>query len=210
MKKLIISICTLFCLLTAPLSSIEWGGLFFNDSGVSTPDFKDITVNQSDGVSIWVKSPLGADSGFYFSSEVLYKFNIEIPVGDDVVFTQVIDLPLLKVYGDLVTESGVLSLSAGRFFYVDATSAVLSQIIDGVSVSYGLPTLKIGGFLGYTGLLNALNVPMAAVPEKDNNIYNLAYPYLPIGVSVELPALGGNQSLEFDIYHLLDFGSNKT
>ena len=210
MKKLIISICTVFCLLATPLSSIEWGGLLFNDTGVSTPDFKDITVNQADGVSLWLKSPLGADSGFYFSSEVLYKFNIEIPIGDDPVFTQVIDLPLLKVYGDLVTDSGVLSLSAGRFYYVDGTSAVLSQIIDGVSVSYALPTVKAGGFVGYTGLLNALNVPMAAVPEKDNNIYNLAYPYLPIGVFVELPALGGNQSLEFDVYHLLDFGSAKT
>ena len=204
MKKLIISICTLFCFL-APLSSIEWGGLLFNDTGVSTPDFKDITVNQSDGVSLWVKSPLGEDTGFYFSSEVLYKFNIEFIKGSSPAFTQLVDLPLLKVSGDLNTGAGVLSLNAGRFYYVDGSAAVISQIIDGVSVSYTLPLIKVGGFLGYTGLLNSLNVPMAFAPTKDTKIYNMAYPYLPVGGFVDFSILG-NQNLEFDAYYLLDLG----
>lgn len=209
MKKLIVSICTAFCLMAAPLSAIEWGGLLFNDSGVSTPDFSAITIKQSDGVSFWVKTPLGEDSGLYFSSEALYKFNIDIPLKGDTTFTQIVDVPLLKVSGDLNLGSGVLSLNAGRFYYVDASSAVIAQVVDGVSVSYGLPLVKVGGFVGYTGLLNALNTPMAVAPEKDNKFYNMAYPYLPVGVTFELPSLLGNQSLEFDGYYLLDLGSAK-
>ena len=210
MKKLIVSICTAFCLMAAPLASLEWGGLFFNDSGLSTPDFSDITIKQSDGISFWVKSPLGEDSGLYFSSEVLYKVNIDFPLKGDATVSQIVDLPLLKVYGDLNLGSGLLSLNAGRFYYVDASSAIISQVVDGASVTYGLPLVKVGAFVGYTGLLNALNVPMAVLPEKNNDFYNMAYPYLPLGFTVELPALMGNQSLEFDGYYLLDLGSAKT
>lgn len=204
MKKFILSVCTVLCLMT-PLSAVEWGGLLFNDTGVSTPDFSDITVNQADGVSVWVKSPLG-NSGLSFSSEVLYKFNIEIAKGASPAFTQLVDLPLLKVSGDLNMGGGILSLNAGRFYYVDGTSAVISQIIDGVSVAYALPLVKVGAFAGYTGLLNALNVQMAVIPEKDNKIYNMAYPYLPVGGFADISILG-NQSLEFDGYYLLDLGS---
>ena len=95
MKKLIVSIFTVLCLLTTPLTAMEWGGLIFNDSGISTPDFSDITFKQSDGISFWLKSPLGSD--FVFSSEVIYKFNLEIAKDVDPAFTQIFDLPLLKV-----------------------------------------------------------------------------------------------------------------
>lgn len=209
MKKLIISICTVLCLFVTPLTAVEWGGLLFNDSGVSTPDFKDITVKQSDGISLWLKTPLGTNSGFYFSTEALYKFNLEINKDAGTSFTQIVDLPLLKVSGDIAAGPGLLSLNAGRFFYVDGSTAVISQVVDGVSVSYTLPVVKVGAFAGYTGLLNGLNVSMAVSPEKDNQIYNMAYPYLPLGGFVELPALGGNQSLELDAYYLLDLGSAK-
>ena len=65
MKKLVISICTLLCLMAAPLSSAEWGGLLFNDSGVHTEDFSSFKINQPDGISLWLKTPLGVGSGFH-------------------------------------------------------------------------------------------------------------------------------------------------
>ena len=175
MKKLIISICTILCLMAAPLASVEWGGLLFNESGASTSDFKEITIKQTDGISLWLKSPLGKDSGFYFSSEILYKFSLDIAKGSDPQFKQIFDLPMLKVTGDLNAGAGLLSLNAGRFYYVDATSAVISQVVDGVALSYTLPTVKLGGFLGYTGLLNSLNVPMAVNSSNNNEIYRVCF-----------------------------------
>lgn len=208
MKKLIISICTVLCLMAAPLASVEWGGLLFNESGASTSDFKEITIKQTDGISLWLKSPLGKDSGFYFSSEILYKFSLDIAKGSDPQFKHIFDLPMLKVTGDLNAGAGLLSLNAGRFYYVDATSAVISQVVDGVALSYTLPTVKLGGFLGYTGLLNSLNVPMAVNSSNNNEIYNMADPYLPLGVTIEFPSLIGNQSLEFDAYYIQDLGGS--
>ena len=209
MKKLVISICTLLCLMAAPLSSAEWGGLLFNDSGVSTSDFSDITIKQSDGISLWLKAPLGVGSGFYFSSEALYKFTLEIAKGSDPVLTQIADLPMLKIWGETNLGSGVFTLNAGRFYYVDSTAAVLSQTIDAVSVKFAFPSIAVGAFAGYTGLLNALNVPMNCTPTTNSEIYNLAYPYVPLGFILDFPSLFGNQGLELDAYYMVDLGENK-
>ena len=206
MKKLIVSICTVFCLMAAPLTAVEWGGLFFNDTGagINGPDYNDLEISQANGLSLWLKSPL-ADSGFYFSGEALYKFKLTFPKGDSPVFEQIADVPLLKVAGDVELGSGLLSLNAGRFYYVDSTATVLSQTIDGASVKYSLPAVNLGFFLGYTGLLNSLNVPMAGCsPKPEAKIYDLAEPYLPLGVTFEFPSLFANQSLELDAYYIAD------
>lgn len=210
MKKLILSVCTAFCIMAAPLAAVEWGGLFSNETGVTTPDFSAITINQSNALSLWVKSPLGSGTGLYFSSEALYKYKLSIPVGEKIEFTHFVDVPLLKISGDLNLGAGVLSLNAGRFFYVDSSSAIISQIVDGASISFALPVVKVGGFVGYTGLLNSLNtssVTMAVSSTKENNVYRLAYPYLPLGLTIEFPSLAGNQSIEIDGYFLADVGA---
>ena len=206
MKKLIVSICTVFCLMAAPLTAVEWGGLFFNDTGASmdVSEPENLEISQANGLSLWLKSPL-ADSGFYFSGEALYKFKLSFKKGDSPVFEQIADVPLLKVAGDVELGSGLLSLNAGRFYYVDSTATVLSQTIDGASVKYSLPAVNLGLFLGYTGLLNSLNVPMAGCsPKPEAKIYDLAEPYLPLGVTFEFPSLFANQSLELDAYYIAD------
>ena len=207
MKKVLISICAALCLLSFPLSAVEWGGLFTNDSGISAPE---ITFKQSNGISLWVNSPLGEDSGFVFSGEALYKYNLTIMKDADPEFIHFFDVPLLKVSGDLQAGSGILSINAGRFYFVDGSTAVIAQTVDGISAVYNLPVINLGLFAGYTGLLNSLNTPMAVPSEKDNDIYRMAYPYLPIGVSFELPAFAGNQSFEIDAYYLVDCGSGSS
>ena len=206
MKKVLFSIFTAFCLMAAPLSAFEWGGVFSNNSGVNAPE---ITIKQSDGISLWFNTPLGENSGFTLSGETLYKFNLTIVKDTDPEFVQIFDVPLLKVAGNINTGAGLLSLNVGRFYYVDSTSAVLAQTVDGITVGYSLPAVKLGFFAGYTGLLNSLNAPMAIASEKTNNIYRLAYPYVPVGASVEVP-FASNQSFELSAYYLLDCGANKT
>lgn len=212
MKKLILSICTVFCLLAAPLSAVEWGGLIFNDTGasISGPDYNNLSINQADGISLWLKTPL-SDTGFYFAGEALYKFKLTFAKDVDPVLEQIADIPLLKFYGDIDLDAGLLSLNAGRFYYVDSTTAVISQTIDGLSAKFALPVVNLGAFVGYTGLLNALNVQMAGSAAKaDSKIYGLTdNPYLPLGLTFEFPSLFANQALELDAYYLLDLGDAK-
>ena len=208
MKKILISICTAL-ILTASLSAFEWGGVLKNDSGITTPDFKAITFKQSNAVSLWANSPLGQNSGFTFSGEVFYKYNLAIAKGEN-TFVNIFDVPLLKVGGKINSGSGLITINAGRFSYADGTGAVMAQTCDGLSVVFAMPALKIGAYAGYTGFVNALNVAMAVAPEKNNKVYNLAYKYAPMGVTLELPALFANQNLSLQGYALLDCGSNKS
>ena len=205
MKKVLISICTAFCLMVMPLSAFEWGGLFSNNVGVTTPE---TTVKLADSISLWFNSPLGQDSGFAISGETIYKFNLAIPVGGETEVSHIFDLPLLKVSGSIDAGAGLFTINAGRFYYVDPTGAVISQTIDGVSAGYSVSGMNVGLFAGYTGLLNSLNVPMAVASTKTNNVYRMAYPYLPLGLTFEVP-FAANQSVELGAYYLVDCGSNK-
>ncbi len=208
MKKLLVSICTALFILSAPLSAFEWGGVIKDDTGITTPDFKDITFKQSNALSLWFKAPLG-DSAFKLTGEGLYKYNLSV-TKDSTDFENILDLPLLKVDGKINAGKGLLSIAAGRFSTADATGAVFAQTSDGLSVNYALDTVKLGAYAGFTGLLNGLNVAMTAAPEKDNKVYNPAYPYVPLGLTVELPSLFLNQNLTLQGYALFDCGSNKS
>ena len=207
MKKFLLSVCISLCIITAPLAAFEWGGLFIDESGIITPDFSNITFKQTNGVSFWFNSPIGEDAAFNFSGEALYKYNMLFPKGGKFSMEHIVDLPLLKISGDVNTSNGILSVSAGRFSFVDKTSALYSNTCDGLSVDYALPLVTLGAYAGYTGALNALNVSMYS--EKNNKVYNLVYPWIPLSAYVEFPALMGNQSLGIQGFAVIDAGSIK-
>lgn len=208
MKKLIISICTVLLILSAPLAAFEWGGVIKDDTGIVTPDFKAITFKQSNAISLWFKAPLG-DSNFKLTGEGLYKYNFTAnKAGKD--FVNIVDLTLFKLDGKINAGSGLLTINAGRFSVADTTGAVFAQTSDGISVAYALDSVKLGLYAGYTGLLNGLNVAMAVAPEKQNKVYNMAYAFAPIGLTIELPSLFLNQNLTLQGYALLDCGANKS
>lgn len=202
MKKFLISIIVTFCVVAAPLCAFEWGGLITDDTGFSIPDY---TLNQSNGISLWFNTPIGED--FSFSGEALYKYNFNKPKDIDGTLSHLVDVPLLKFSGEIETSGGSLELNAGRFNYVDKTSAVYSNTCDGVSVDYTLPLVKFGAFAGYTGLVNSLT---SYLPSLNNNkFYNMAYAYAPVSAYVEFPALLGNQSFGVQGLVMLDLGSIK-
>ena len=207
MKKLLVSICTALFILSAPLSAFEWGGVIKDDTGITTPDFKDITFKQSNSLSLWFKAPVG--NRFKLTGEGLYKYNLSVNKSST-DFVNILDLSLFKLDGKIDAGNGLLSLTAGRFSVADATGAVIAQTSDGINVTYALDTVKLGAYAGYTGLLNGLNVAMATAPEKNLKLYNPAYAYAPLGLTVELPSLFLNQNITLQGYALLDCGSNKS
>ncbi len=208
MKKILVSICTALFILAAPLSAFEWGGVLKDDTGITTPDFKAITFNQSNSISLWFKAPFG-ESKFKLTGEGFYKYNLSV-TKEGLTFSNIADLTLFKIDGKVNAGAGLLTINAGRFSTADATGAVFAQTSDGLSIVYSLPVVKFGLYGGYTGLLNYLNVPMAITPEKENKVYSMAYAVAPMGVTIELPSLFLNQKLTLQGYALLDCGKNKS
>ena len=207
MKKIILTICTLFFVFASPLAAMEWGGVLSNDTGIETPDFSNITFKQSNGVSIWFNTPIG--EAFALSGEVLYKYNFVKPQNVDGTFTNIIDVPLFKFAGDIQAGDGVLSLAAGRFSYVDNAGSVVATTVDGASIDYSLSIVKIGFLGAYTGLLNSLNGSVEAA-GKNNKFYDFSYGYAPLGLNVEFPYLLGNQALGIQAFAILDCGDKTT
>lgn len=209
MKKILLTVCALFLTFAAPLTAFEWGGLITNDTGIETPDFSDITFNQSNGVSLWFKSPVDAEGNFGFTGELLYKYKYAKPKDVDGVFTNIFDVTLLKLSGDVEAGNGILSLDAGRFSYVDNSGKIISHTVDGIAVDYAVSLIKVGAFAGYTGLLNSLNGDVMSAGDY-NDFYDMSYAYAPVGLSFELPYLLGNQSIGIQAYGLFDCGDLKT
>ena len=207
MKKLVLTICALMLTFAAPLAALEWGGLITNDTGIETPDFSNITFKQSDAISVWFKTPIDEEGDFVVSGELLYKFSLTKPKSIDAIITQLFDVTLLKVAGEIEAGNGILSLNAGRFSYVDNTGAIISHTVDGVSVDYAMSLVKIGAFAGYTGLLNSLNGTVYSA-GKNADFYDLSYGFAPLGVSVEFPYLPANMSLGIQGFAILDCGDN--
>ena len=203
MKKLLIAICTALFIVAAPLSAFEWGGVFTDSTGISTPNFSTLSLKQQNGISLWFNTALG-ESDLFLSGEGVYKFKLVKAPDADAQIIHVADLPLLKISGDIETDSGVISLNAGRFSYVDGTGSVFRGSVDGVAVDYTLPIVKLGFVAGYTGLLNDLNANLSNInttPEKQ--FYDMAEASIPVGLSVEFPALFANQNLGLQGYGIL-------
>lgn len=204
MKKLLVAICTALFIVAAPLSAFEWGGVITDSTGVSTPNFNNLSLKQQNGISLWFNTALG-DTDLFFSGEGVYKFKLVKAASTEAQLIHVADIPLLKISGDIQTATGVVSLNAGRFSYVDGTGSVFKGSLDGVGVDFTLPIVKLGFVAGYTGLLNELNANLSNInttPEKQ--FYDFSAKTAPVGFSVEFPALFANQSLGFQGYGVLE------
>ena len=73
MKKILLTICALFFVFASPLAAFEWGGLLTDNTGIQTPDFQNITLNQSNGISLWLNAPVGEDFSFAAAGSVFFS-----------------------------------------------------------------------------------------------------------------------------------------
>lgn len=208
-KRFLSIVASLFVCFTA--SAFDWGGIFKNSTGLSLPNFSNAGLSQTDGLYLWMNTPL-ANSELSLSGEVMYQFGLNADQNGNTV-SNLADLDLLKVAGDYDLNSGILSISFGRFAVADITSVIFMQSIDGAFVKYVADLFNISAYAGYTGLLNGLNVTMingdAQVFENSNSVYSLANPFIPLSLTLEFPALLGNQTLALQANGYLDLGVNR-
>lgn len=187
------------------LSALDWGGLIDDTSKISYAN-KSPSIFQSNGIYLWLKSPLNSDGNIIFSSEILYKYNLNIDglnKNPNSTFTNIVDVDLLKIEGSWDALNGGIFLNAGRFFTADISSVVFSQISDGVQFGFKNKTLAATLYAGYTGLLNSLNVSMTESNPNSNykQIYNLAAPFVPLSAEFSLlNVFGFSATLQVDYF----------
>lgn len=214
MKKYFISIC-LSLLLILPVFSYEWGGVIGENAKVSSTDVKEIyaySLRQSNNVSLWANFPFNKQGTFYFATQASYKYNYDVSLLDSNLM-HIADLDLLKLNAIIPVGNYSLTVSAGRFQVTDETSRVFAQNCDGVNLKFATPMVVTTLYAGYTGLLNGYNTTMLAkagsAPIKDNPVYALSSPYVPLLLYVDFPSLFLNQSLGLQISSFLDLGEEE-
>ena len=184
--------------LTGSLFAMDWGGVIKNNSEVLTPDFSDISIEQSDALYMWATQPLSKDGSFYASGEAYYKFKLVNEAGTNTI-TNIVDVDLLKVSGNIEFEECTFTFDAGRFLISDSTGVIFSQTCDGTLEKSTLSLAGFSAYLGYTGLLNSNAVTMLDINgnayANKKGVYVLSHEILPFMYSVDFPVLFGNQSL---------------
>ncbi len=199
-------------LVCTPLFSLEWGGVFTNNSSVNTGDLKQYGVDQSDSLFLWLSCPVTKDNRISFIVESMYRFNYLLTSDKSLVLND-IDIDLCKLQGDYILGPGLLSFSAGRFYVHDLTSVLLAQLIDGGEVSYDMDWFVADFVCAYTGLLNCISVKMlnedGISAPRTNNIYSLNFPYLILKLNLGFPIIFGNQSVAVEGLALYDFSNAK-
>lgn len=203
LKKIIFAVI-LLAFNFSVLSAFEWGGLV--DDNTKFTAAENPAFSQSNGIYLWLKTPVTQDGHFYVSAEGLYKYKLNLtglnktPKSD---FINILDVDLLKLNGFWEAFKGEMNLNAGRYFFSDNTGAVFSQVSDGIGLSYANNFIGFSLYGGYTGLLNSLNVSMTEKNPDANNkqIYNLCAAFVPVSVKFSLLDLGGfSASVEGDYF----------
>lgn len=190
------------------IHAFEWGGLFNNSTEFSTSDFSQLDFNQSNGIYLWLKTPLNKNENWSFSAEAFYKYDFEI-LPEPSTFNNIADIDLLQFSGNIDFKNSTLSLLAGRFMFSDVTSMIFNQVSDGISLKYLLPSVEFDVYAGVTKLLNSNSVSMLHSQNDtneyaSNDFYSLSHFYVPVCASVNFPVLFLNQSLKIQGFGMID------
>lgn len=198
---------TIISLLMLPVFAMEWGGLFTEDMKYATTEFSEENtgLRQSNSLILWTNVPLAASGNTYFSGQTSVKYYTDIIQQDGI--TPIFDIDLLKISSNFFAGDNVFSFSAGRFGVSDLTGKIFNQTSDGLAIKLTRPTVEFTAYAGYTGLLNAYNVSMITA-EAYSPVYIegycLSYKYLPCSLSIEMPAILSNQTLNVQASAFID------
>lgn len=187
--------------------ALSWNGLFENNTKVSTPDFKNGSFDQSNGIYLSVNAPI--NKTMRFTGEALYKYNLNL-TDNKSTFSNIADVDLFKFSGIWTSGNSNISVDAGRFSISDLAAAFFTQTSDGVNFKYETAKWNVGVYGGYTGLLNSLNVSMSETLAETKDFYSLSVAYIPVGLNFSLTSLFGSTSLGGQAYLFKAVTSEKT
>lgn len=198
MKKKLSFIVFSFILISSAVA-FEWGGTLKNDSRVSINAEKLVVYNQTNSLNVWLSVPITKDNVWNFYVEGNYKFLLR-PVPKPVFIINILDIPLLKVSGQINVGNVPLKLAVGRFKVTDFTSKIINNTCDGVLANAAIGFVNIDAYFGFTGLTNQLTssgflAKNGTLNVKNGNLYVLDNPFIPAIVKLSLPSIFANQSI---------------
>lgn len=170
-KKVVLVILAVM-MMALPLAAYDFGGSLDVSGGAAIASAT--TISPSVKVTGWAKVPFAGGS---FATEAYYK--LAGSLGGN--FASTVDLSLLKINYALP----VGSLNAGRYAFSDISGAVYGMTADGANFSMNAGLLKIGAYVGYTGLLNAKTSGLDAPWSYDTSaVYTPGSKYTVFSTSV--------------------------
>ena len=185
--------------LFAKVFAVEYGGTLGESVELYTNDFDPIAMEEKTKLTLFFRAPFGPSTYFAAEGNATPTYDVnditEISDGD---FICPLDLTLFKFAHSIKQEnSASLNFAAGRFAVADSTGFILNQAADGLSVAYNSQRVVVGGYAGYTGLLNGINTTLinGDIEERDSDYYYFASPFLLGQASVYFPYLFFNQSI---------------
>lgn len=199
-------------LIISPLMAYEWGGVLKNKTYLKTQSFDKMVVDQKNSLYFWYSTNI-TDSGIKFIGEGVYSFIYNQNSQLNFNSYNSLDIDLLKIYYNKKTPTYSFSYNIGRFPVSDISDVVLNQNIDGALFKIAMSKNTYSFFIGYTGLLNEINVPIldshGIAYVSSNRVFSLAYPFILLNVSCNFPNLFLNQNLKCEIISALDFGAEE-
>ena len=184
MKKVLLILITVL-MIGLPAAAYDFGGSADVSGTLSAGE--ETTISPSVKMTGWTKVPFERGS---FSAEAYYKLNGKV-YQDATELNNIVDLSLLKVSFAL---NDSISMNVGRYSFSDVTSSIFATTSDGVNASLNSGLLKIGVYVGYTGLQNGNTSGVGLSADSDSDsVYPLAAKNVLFLANVAAPNfLGGN------------------
>lgn len=192
-------------LLLFPAFGVDFGGYLDNITGVSTGDNGFL---QSDRLSLWFGTELGASLGFAVGGS--YTFSTLYPM-------HIIDLDYLSLEGtfrNMEKGPSLFRVTLGRFPFQDFSGEVLTHSLDGMALGFEFSSLTAAVTLGYTGLhmkpASSIILSRADLADRDEDDVFFAAPRLVGALQLELASLFLDQDLTVSLFFQDDLREQET
>ncbi|MBQ4377873.1 MAG: hypothetical protein II821_01555 [Treponema sp.] len=180
--------------------AFETGGLLTNDTKYIKDKDEDASLDQKNGLSLWLRVPLTENGSSYFTTEGSFKteYDTSLPEDDRLILTA--DLDLFKLVLKKEAEAGTVLFSAGRFYFSDLSGLVVGQNADGAQLDFSSSVLGVSVYGAYTGLLNEKNITILDDPHAGSDspdpdkVYSLAKKYVFAGLQLSASNFAAGQS----------------
>ena len=180
-KKIICGVLVLVCIFSSAFS-FDWGGssnTSFSVYDAAAFPTEDATLSLAEKLSLWGKVSFNKNISLNMEGNYQGTYDFE-------KYNQKIDLQLFDLKMAFIpSTSAIINVDLGRIFVSDSSRMIYGNLIDGGKVQFSLPTVDLGVFAGYTGLINSSNLAVVNSSQEIDfqKIYSLAPAFVAVGLN---------------------------